>query len=140
MNYRRLTLIALFLSPLLAADQAPLTSESNPEFPQQQNAGEMLLACASSRLSRLGRERRRYCAGFVSGVEEAVRLLHMSGQLGDPMSGQANTRICIPENTSAGELAEAFINYGANHKGELPDPAALMVLHALQAAYPCAER
>ena len=133
MNHRHLTLIALSLVPLLAAGQAPPAEETKPEFPQQQNAGDMLMACASSRLSRVGRERRRYCAGFASGVEEAVRLL----QQGDPGIGTADTRICTPENISARELAEAFIHYGANHEGELPDPAALVVLHALQSAYPC---
>ena len=46
-----------------------------PQFPQQQSAGDLLRACASSRLTSTGRERRRYCAGFVSGVEEAVRML-----------------------------------------------------------------
>ena len=96
----------------------------------------MLLACASSRLSRMGRERRRYCAGFVSGVEEAIRLL----QQGSPTTDPAATRICTPAHISAGELAEVFINYGANHEGELPEPAALVVLHALQSAYPCPER
>ncbi len=136
MNHRHLTLIALSLAPLLAAGQAPPAEETKLEFPQQQNAGDMLFACASSRLSRVGRERRRYCAGFVSGVEETVRLMQMD----DPMRDSASTRICTPENISAGELAEAFIHYGANHEGELPDPAALVVLHALQAAYPCTER
>jgi hypothetical protein len=149
MNHRHLTLITLLLAPLLAAGQTPPTEATQPEFPQQQNAGDMLLACASSRLSRLGRERRRYCAGFVSGVEEAARLLQLGGeisivmpdQMSDPMSeprsDQAPTRICTPENISASELADVFIHYGANHEGELPDPAALVVLHALQAAFPC---
>ena len=48
----------------------------------------MLMACASSGLSRIGRERRRYCAGFVSGVEEAVRLLRMDDQTGNSTYSQ----------------------------------------------------
>ena len=136
MNLRHLTLITLSLAPHLAAGETPPTEDTRSEFPQQQNAGDMLLACASSRLSRIGRERRRYCAGFVSGVEEAVRLLHR----GEPHIGSANTRICTPEDISAGELADVFVSYGANHEGELPDPAALVVLHALQSAFPCPER
>jgi|GEM_PF-1246245 len=147
MTHRHLKLIALLLAPLLAAGQTPSDEQTQPEFPQQQNAGDMLLACASSRLSRLGRERRRYCAGFVSGVEEAVRLLRMSGQtsiatpdqMSEPTGNQAPTRICTPKDISASQLADAFIHYGANHKGELPDPAALVVLHALQTAFPCAK-
>ena len=87
-----------------------------PQFPQQQSAGDLLRACASSRLTSTGRERRRYCAGFVSGVEEAVRILGSGEQKG---------------------IAEAFVNYGATHEGELRDPAAAIVLHALATGYPC---
>lgn len=124
-----LMLAPLLLTPWWAAGETPLAAAVEPQFPQQQSAGDMLMACASSRLSRVGRERRRYCAGFVSGVEEAVRMLHLGGQ--------TELRVCTPENISASTLAEVYVSYGANHKGELPDPAALVVLHALQAAYPC---
>ena len=130
MNHRHLTAIAFCLAPLSATGQTPPANEAEPEFPQQQSAGDMLMACASSGLSRIGRERRRYCAGFVSGVEEAVRLLRMDDQ--------TSVRICTPAGITASQLAEAYITYGATHKGELPDPAALVVLHALQATYPCA--
>lgn len=99
------------------------------QFPQQQSAGDLLRACASSRLSQTGRERRRYCAGFVSGVEEAVRLLQRSGQL--------DSRVCPPANVSASSLAGVYVAYGAGHEGELRRPAAEMVLHALSEAYPC---
>ena len=98
-----------------------------PQFPQQQSAGDLLRACASSRLTSTGRERRRYCAGFVSGVEEAVRLLGSGEQRG----------ICTPPDVTASALAEAFVNYGATHEGELRDPAAAVVQHALATAYPC---
>jgi hypothetical protein len=49
------------------------TEEMVAEFPQQQTAHDLLTACASSSISNLGRCRRKYCAGFVSGVEEAIR-------------------------------------------------------------------
>jgi hypothetical protein len=98
-----------------------------PQFPQQQSAGDLLRACASSRLTSTGRERRRYCAGFVSGVEEAVRILGSGEQKG----------ICTPPDVTASALAEAFVNYGATHEGELRDPAAAIVLHALATGYPC---
>lgn len=103
-----------------------------PEFPQQQSAADLLYACASSGLTRLGRDRQRYCAGFVSGVEEAVRLLHASGRSEHPL--------CTPPDISATTLAKAFVRYGANHKGELQVPAATGVLHALEEAFPCPDQ
>ena len=114
-----------------AGNLAAQEQEMEPQFPQQQSAGDLLRACASSRLTSTGRERRRYCAGFVSGVEEAIRLLGPAGQSGP--------RVCTPPDVTASALAEAFVKYGASHKGELSDPAAAVVQHALASAYPCRE-
>jgi hypothetical protein len=100
-----------------------------PLFPQQQSAGDLLRACAASRLTATGRERRRYCAGFVSGVEEAIRLLNPGGK--------SEMRLCTPPDVTASALADAFVRYGATHKGELTDPAAAVVQHALAEAFPC---
>jgi hypothetical protein len=122
------SLFLLASSGNLAAQE----EEMEPQFPQQQSAGDQLRACASSRLTSTGRERRRYCAGFVSGVEEAIRLLGPAGQSGP--------RICTPPDVTASALAEAFVKYGATHKGELDDPAAAVVQHALASAYPCNDR
>ena len=121
---------SLFL--LAPAGNLAAQEEMEPQFPQQQSAGDLLRACASSRLTSTGRERRRYCAGFVSGVEEAIRLFGPTGQSGP--------RICMPPDVTASALAEAFVKYGASHKGELSDPAAAVVQHALASAYPCRER
>jgi hypothetical protein len=128
------TILALLLTVALSApafSQAP-EEEMEPQFPQQQSAGDLLRACASSRLTSIGRERRRYCAGFVSGVEESIRLLDLG-------AGQA-PMFCTPETVTASALVDAYVRYGANHKGELKDPAAEVVLHALVAAFPCAEQ
>lgn len=100
-----------------------------PQFPQQQSARDLLTACASSRMTSTGRERRRYCAGFVSGVEEAERVLHPGGAV--------ERSFCTPPDVSASALADAFVRYGAGHANELDRPAAQVVLHALQRAYPC---
>ncbi len=128
------TILALVLTIALSAPAFPQAPEEEmePQFPQQQSAGDLLRACASSRLTSIGRERRRYCAGFVSGVEESIRLLHLG-------TGQAPS-FCTPETVTASALADAYIRYGANHKGELRDPAAEVVLHALVAAFPCGEQ
>ena len=111
----------------VSADEPPRPME--PQFPQQQSARDLLTACASSRMTSTGRERRRYCSGFVSGVEEAVRLLG-SGQA-------AGVSLCTPADVTATALADAFLRYGASHEGELDEPAAGVVLYALAAAYPC---
>ena len=132
-----ITALAVIVSASLfllapAGNIAAQEDEMEPQFPQQQSAGDLLRACASSRLTSTGRERRRYCAGFVSGVEEAIRLLGPTGQSGP--------RICTPPDVTASALAEAFVKYGASHKGELSDPAAAIVQHALASAYPCRKR
>ncbi len=123
-----LSLFMLFSVGNLTAQE----EEMEPQFPQQQSAGDLLRACASSRLTSTGRERRRYCAGFVSGVEEAVRLLGPADKAG--------ILFCTPPDVTASALAEAFVKYGATHKGELNDPAAAVVQHALASAFPCSDR
>jgi len=128
MKIRTLSLPIMLVLVTAARAQAP-QDEMEPQFPQQQSAGDLLQACASSRLSSIGRERRRYCAGFVSGVEEAIRLLEHTGR--------SEYRLCTPADVSASALAEVYLKYGARHKGELADPAAEVVLHALRDAYPC---
>lgn len=129
MNRRSLVPLLALVSSVSIAQQAP-QDEMETQFPQQQSAGDLLNACASSRMTSVGRERRRYCAGFVSGVEETIRLLNLQGK--------SELQLCIPGKVSAAALAEAFVKYGAGHKGELRDPAAEVVLHALAGAYPCA--
>jgi hypothetical protein len=131
---KTLNLSLLIMLALATAAQAPAQAreeEMEPQFPQQQTAGDLLTACASSRLSNVGRERRRYCAGFVSGVEEAIRLL--------AHTGRSEFRLCTPAEVSASALADVYVKYGARHQGELADPAAEVVLHALREAYPCPE-
>ena len=123
---------AMVAIPLLLAATSTTAQEAEPmepQFPQQQSARDLLLTCASSRLTSTGRERRRYCAGFVSGVEEAERVLHPGGEVA--------RSFCTPPDVSASALAAAFIRYGAEHDDELDRPAARVVLRALQQAYPC---
>ena len=122
--------LLMTLAPLVGAHKQEDAME--PQFPQKQNAGDLLRACAASPLSGTGRVRSRYCAGFVSGVEEAVRLLQLHGKI--------ERRVCTPPDISASALADVYVKYGTSHKGELPDPAVEVVLHALADAYPCAAR
>lgn len=96
-------------------------------FPQQLTAQELLYACASSSLSRTGRERKKFCAGFVSGVEESMRLLQTT---------QAAAMVCAPAEATAANFAGAYIKY-ASRRTDLSSPAAAVVADALQSAYPC---
>jgi hypothetical protein len=124
------TTLLITLAPLVGAHTQE--DEMEPQFPQKQNAGDLLRTCASSRLTATGRVRSRYCAGFVSGVEEAVRLLQKDGKI--------ERKVCTPPDITAAALADAYVKYGVSHKGELPDTAVEVVLHALADAYPCAAR
>jgi hypothetical protein len=99
-------------------------------FPQQLTAQELLYACASSSLTRVGRERKKFCAGFVSGVEEAVRLLETT------RGPQGVARICAPVGATAANFADAYIKY-ASQRTDLSRPAAAVVADALKSAYPC---
>ena len=99
-------------------------------FPQQLTAQELLYACASSSLTGVGRERRKFCAGFVSGVEESIRVSQaMQGS-------QGPVRICAPAGTTAANFADAYIKH-ASKRTDLSRPAAAVVADALQRAYPC---
>jgi hypothetical protein len=118
------------LLPMLALAQEPVTQEQT-QFPQQMSASRLLEACASSALTRTGRERRRYCAGFVSGVEEAVRILQEQHRL--------EASVCLPEGVSAKALSDVFIRYSANRRQHMDKPAASVVLEALMDAWPCKE-
>jgi len=114
---------------VLNADAQVETDEMVPEFPQQQTARDLLTACASSSISNLGRARRKYCAGFVSGVEEAIRF--KSQLLG------ANSRICPARGITAQQFADAYIRYANANAKELDKPAVEVVFEALKHAFPC---
>lgn len=121
-----LVLLAALTAPAGTGDEPP--EEAEPIFPQRLSAGELLGYCASSAMTHLGRERRGYCAGFISGVEEATRLAGGEG---------AERRICAAPDLTARSLADAYIRYATRHPEALSQPAAAVVLEALSLAYPC---
>ena len=113
----RSALLPMLFAPARAfGEQQP----SDPEviFPQRFTARDLLYACNSSALTDVGRERRRYCAGFISGVEEAVRLL----QAGQAAGG--GPRICLPVDVSSRRLADMYTRYAARNDAVLEQPAA----------------
>jgi len=102
-------------------------------FPQKLSAQALLHYCASSALSASGRNRRNYCSGFVSGVEESVRLLDTDGRAGDKHV------ICVPEGRSASQFRDVYIKHASKQITNLERPAAMVVLETLESAYPCGE-
>lgn len=125
---KSLFVVILMFVALIATAETE-TEQLLPEFPQQQTARDLLTACASSTISSLGRARRKYCAGFVSGVEESIRF--KSQLLG------AEIRICPASGTTAQQFANAYIKYANRHPKELDKPAVTVVFDALKQAYPC---
>ena len=107
------------------------TDSVQPIFPQQLTARDLLTYCGSSSLTDLGRKRQRYCWGFISGVEETIRLpLHASRQ---PVA----LKICVPKGESSRALAKAYIQYAGRRDTNLARPAVQVVVEALSNTYPC---
>jgi len=100
-------------------------------FPQQLSAKTLLTYCASSSMTDRGRQRQRYCAGFVSGVEESLRLLKMQS------APDRNLPLCVPADVTARGLQQAYVRYAGRAGSDLKRPAALVAVEALRAAYPC---
>jgi hypothetical protein len=99
-------------------------------FPQQMTAKELLNACASSTMTNRGRKSRKFCEGFISGVEETLRLQSMKQPSND------SKLLCVHKGKSASNFADMYINYATKRKS-LDAPAASVVMAALQDAYPC---
>jgi len=120
---------ALVVLPLPAIAQDNTASETY--FPQQLTARQLMQACASSSLTKTGRERRRYCHGFISGVEESVRLLRQKASL------EGAFKLCAPDNKSSRDFADVYMRFAVRDDVDLGKAAALVVLEALGNAYPC---
>ena len=127
---QRVSVLLFSLLPIMASAQVSETSEQM-QFPQQLSASQLLEACASSLITPTGRERRRYCAGFISGVEEAVRVLQEQHKL--------QPSVCLPGRVSTKALSDVFIKYSANRRHKMNKPAAVTVLEALSYKWPCKE-
>lgn len=126
-----MSLLCALLCSFVPLPVAAAGDSSESYFPQQMSAGELLQACASSAMTSKGRERRRYCQGFVSGVEEAMRLAQRGASSG------ASLTLCVPSGTSSREFAETYMRFAGRRGADLQQAAASLVIEALQEAYPC---
>ncbi len=127
----RPTFLALCSTLLVSQPGTASTSDVETVFPQQMNARKLMTFCASSALTAKGRIQRRYCDGFVSGVEEGLRLYEYSFPVAPRVS------VCVPAGTSSRELSQAFIQHATSKGAGLDQPAAAVVLEALQKKFAC---
>ena len=123
-----LIVLILLGNPLLALAQE-VAVEEEAGFPQKMNAQDLQRTCAASSLSDTGRQRRRYCVGFISGVEEGVRVLHKQHML--------EMSICLPDKVSGRTLTNVFLKHTTDNPDQLEKPAAQVVIDALSKNYPC---
>lgn len=127
---KSLVAMILLAFPLLVLAQETAEEEES-RFPQQLSASDLQRTCAASALSDVGRQRRRFCTGFISGVEEGVRILQLQHKM--------EPSICLPQRVSSRALNDVFLKYTANRQALLTRPAAEVVLEAFARAYPCRE-
>ncbi len=120
-------LVLTGIAMVAAAQETDLTEEAG--FPQQMSAQDLQHTCGASGLSDTGRQRRRYCVGFISGVEEGVRILKQQHRL--------ELSVCLPEQVSGRALTNVFLKHTADNPTQLKKPAAQAVIDALADKYPC---
>jgi hypothetical protein len=117
----------LLAFPLLAS----ASEISEDFFPQQMSANDLMRTCAASSLTAKGRVRRRYCDGFVSGVEEGMRLFQLRHSINSVPA------VCVPPGTTSRTLTGAFIKYASGKGVDLDQPAAAVVIESLENAFAC---
>ena len=126
---RTLSLVSgMLLAVSAVADETGANADTY--FPQKLTAQGLLQYCASSALSASGRSRQSYCSGFVSGVEESVRLLDADDSAG-------RQPVCVPAEKPARYFRDVYIRHASKQDTDLTRPAALVVLEALEVAHPC---
>ena len=123
-----LVILCLIAAPILSAEES---DASDTVFPQKLTAGELRLYCAASAMSATGLQRRRYCDGFLSGVEESVRVLGLISSREAPLS------LCVPANVSARQLRAVFVKNSAAIKPPKDKPAAMFAIEVLEKSFPC---
>ena len=125
---RHTLLLSLLLLPTLAAGEQP--DDNGRFFPQKLTAQDLLYACASSSLTSKGRERQRYCTGFISGVEETLRYYG---------TGESAATYCFPQGMTARSYGDIFIKYASRPGADTGRPAVVVVQEAFTDAFSCPE-
>ena len=128
MRYLVLCVFATLLGPITSSAS---TEDVQPVFPQQMSAKNLMVLCASSALTAKGRLGRRYCDGFISGIEEGLRVYNLQFPTQMPKS------VCVPPGTSSRSMTEAFLKYASQKDVELDRPPAAVVMEALSKSFAC---
>ena len=123
-----LVLFCVISTPIPAAE---MKADSDIIFPQKLTAKELQVFCAASAMSNTGRQRQRYCEGFLSGIEESVRVL---GRI----SGTETTlSLCMPADVSARQMRSAFVRNSVDMEPAKDKPSAMFAIEVLERSYPC---
>jgi hypothetical protein len=85
--------------------------DAETDYPQRVRAGTLLSTCDSGAMTAEDRERRRYCAAFISGVEEGVRLVEQA-------RGMKPT-VCPSAWVTSPSMVDAYMSYAAEHRDQM---------------------
>lgn len=127
----RSAFVAMCSTLLLPLPGTASIGDSEAVFPQQMDARKLMIFCASSTLTAKGRTQRRYCDGFVSGIEEGMRLYKFTYPAGSDVA------VCVPSGASSRTLSQAFVRHATSKGVDLEQPAAAIVLEALHKEFAC---
>lgn len=123
-----LVLLCMIAIPIPAAEERVA---SDTIFPQKLTAGELQVFCAASVMSKTGRQRQRYCEGFLSGIEEGVRVLGLISKM------ETAPSLCMPADVSAWQMRSTFVKNSAAMKPAKNKPSAMFAIEVLEKSYPC---
>ena len=111
---------------LAASGHEPGSAKPPPIPAVKESAGGLLKACSASAVTPRGRLRLRYCYGFLTGVEETMRVI----------MGKQNV-LCPPPAVTIRELSQVYVRYASARPEVLQLSAVTVVARALQDRFPC---
>jgi len=123
-----LLLLWVIATPIPAAEEKVA---ADTIFPQKLTAGELKVFCAASVMTNIGRQRQRYCDGFLSGIEEGVRVLGLNSKM------EAAPSLCVPADVPAWQMRSTFVKNSAGMQPAKDKPAAMYAIEVLEKSYPC---
>lgn len=107
---------------------------------QSVTGNQLLDNCSGS-----GIERTAYCLGYLSGVNEGLRLgvilplLAEGGSTADELNAHANAYLltCIPDNVTNQQNMDIVTRYLQDNPSTRHQPAHVLVIMAMREAFPC---
>ena len=74
------------------------------------------------------------CDAYVSGLSDEAELMGRSN--GEP-TDRSDMQFCIPADVKGSALRQTVVAWGQAHSEDAKLPAAMLVVHALRASFPC---